>query len=187
LCIRGGEELRIEELAASHAIPGYDLVHFSEVAFPVWRVNLTLQMQQEIPLSVVDEFILKLIGSGAGKIEEISSVLGLREDITKKSAINLMKNDVVRFEQRTETLLVSEKGKEVLDVLKLLVPEERTFSFYIDAITGNYCPIEGHQLFPANVIRQLGMKSIHPSKKVPLPTEETLGFNKLEHLKGYAG
>lgn len=180
--IRGGKELRIEELAASHTIPGYDLVYFSEVAFPVWRVNLTLQMQEEIPLSVVDEFILKLMNSGLGKVEEISSVLGLREDIVRDSTIKLMKNDVVRFEQRTETLLVSDKGKEVLDAINLLVPEERMFSFYIDAITGDYCSIEGHQLFPTNVIKQLGLKSIYPSKKVPSPTEETMVFNKLEHL-----
>nr|WP_222125680.1 TIR domain-containing protein [Paenibacillus xylanexedens] len=185
--------MRIEELAAIHTIPGYDLVHFSEVAFPVWRINLTLQMQREIPLAVVEEFILKLIDSGVANIEEISNVLGIKKELVRNSALSLLNNDILNFDKKTQNFSISDIGKEVLDQVRLIVPEERYFSFYIDAITGMYCSIEGHQLLPTSVIKNSGIKSIHPSKNVPFPAEETLVFNQLEELiknmqeKGLAG
>lgn len=176
--------MRIEELAEkySYSILGYDLVHFSEVAFPVWRINLSILMLQEIPLSVVDEFILKLVGAGTGRIDDISNVLGLDDAIIKNSSINLMRSDILRFEQKTQTMMLTDKGKDTLEDIKLLVPEERSFSLYIDGITGNYSSIEGYNLNSPQSIKQQGIHSIYPSKSVPKPVEENLSFGKLDSL-----
>jgi hypothetical protein len=176
--------VRIDELASKHAlsIPGFDLIHFSEVAFPVWKVNLNLLMLKEIPLNVVDEFILKLVEVGVGQIEELSNTLGIKEEIIKNSSISLMRNDILRFSQKTKTLVLTDKGVEALEAIKIVVPEERSYSYYVDGITGAYCSIEGHSLYPPQSIKQLGLRSIHPSKNVSIPSDETIDFNRLESL-----
>lgn len=176
--------MNLNELASNHAlsIPGFDLIHFSEIAFPVWKVNLNLLMLKEIPLNVVDEFILKLVDVGVGKIEEISNTLGINEDIIKNSSISLIRNDILRFSQKNNSLILTDKGIEALEAIKIVVPEERSFSFYVDAITGNYQSIEGHILHSPQSIKQMGIRSIHPRKSISMPADDTINFNKLESL-----
>lgn len=176
--------MKLNELASHHAlsIPGFDLIHFSEIAFPVWKVNLNLLMLKEISLNVVDEFILKLVDVGVGKIEEISNTLGINDEIVKNSSISLIRNDVLRFSQKTNSLVLTDKGIEALEAIKIVVPEERSFSFYVDGITGDYQSIEGHNLFTPQSIKQSGIRSIHPRKTVSISSDETINFNKLESL-----
>jgi hypothetical protein len=176
--------VKIEELAAKYAysILGYDLVYFSEVAFPVWRVNLSLLMLQEVPLNVVDEFILKLVEIKIDRIEAISNILGIDDAIISDATANLMRSDNLRFENSTKTFMLTDKGKETLENIKILVPEERYFSFYIDAITGIYSPVEGYNFNTPQSIKQQAIHSIHPSKNVPRPVEESISFSKLESL-----
>lgn len=176
--------MRIEDLAKkySRSIPGYEIVHFSEVAFPVWVTNLLLLVLQETPLTVVEEFILKLVGVEVGTIDEISEILGIDNEIVRTSAIRLMKGEVLRYQQKNQTLHLTSKGKEILETLKkMIVPEQRSFSFYVDAITGRYSANSQNLIKPAYVKKQ-HIRSLFPSKSVEKPSEENIDVKALDEL-----
>lgn len=184
--------MRIEELASEHAhsIPGFELIYFSEIAFPFWRVNLKIQILQEKPLNVVDEFLLKLVDTGVNKIEKIGEILGLKYDIVKDSAITLLRNEIISFNSSLKTIHLTNKGKEILKSLILITPETVPFTFCINGITGDYCPFD-RRLIPPNSIKQTGIRSLHTNKQIEYPSESNINFDKFYHFykelnqKGY--
>lgn len=173
--------MRIEKLAEENAylMPGYELVHFSEVAFPVWRVNLSVQMLQESDLNVVQQFILKLLEVGVNNIDELVAILGLQPDIIEEAAAILLGNELIKFDPLNKNLNITEKAKPVLQTLKLNVPQTVAFGFYIDGVNGQYCPLE-NRLIPPEAIKKQGIRAIHHSKYIDKPSEVTISFPKLE-------
>lgn len=182
--------MRIEDIASqeAHNLPGFELIHCSEVAFPVWRVNLKVQVLKESLISVVDEFVLKLIDAGVGKLDDILDVLGIDKSILTESTVLLLRNEIIKFDHSTQSLLITKKGKPLLDTLKLRHPETTSLNFCIDGITGHYCAIEGHLLIP-KAVKKYDYHSIHPI--IDQPSEETVDFKGLDNFlkdmnnKGY--
>ncbi|URJ59011.3 phospholipase D-like domain-containing protein [Paenibacillus polymyxa] len=186
--------MRIEELAEKYSTlySDHELIHFTEVAFPVWRVNLGVLMQKELSINVVDEFILKLVDSGLEKVEHIAGVLGLEEDIIKNASVFLIKNELIRVESKAQSLQLTERGKGTLNGIKVNVPEKRGLSFFVNGITGQYSALESTQLYPAATIKNQRIPSLHFNKDIQVPSEESIEYSGLEkflremHNKGYS-
>lgn len=128
----------IEELAKKHAlsVPGYELVKYFESASPIYKMDLNVTMQRKKKLGIVHEFCLKFLNSEIKSIEEISSFLGLDKAIIYDSIAELNRLDLVKAISEQD-ISITEKGKEVLRELNLLVPEEINLPIYVDALTNN--------------------------------------------------
>lgn len=184
--------MRIEDLAAKHAydLPGYQLVFFEEVAFPVWKVNLRIQILEDRYLNVVDEFLLKLIDVGVGTIDQIAAILGLNNELIRESAIKMLSAEVIRFNHINQTMAITEKGKPVLELLKMSTPKNVPLSICVDGITGNFLPDTG-RLLKSSQIKKIDLRNIHSSREVEKPTEGNFDLSKFKSFykslaaKGY--
>ncbi|KHL93253.1 hypothetical protein QW71_24255 [Paenibacillus sp. IHB B 3415] len=186
--------MRIEELAEKYStlFSEHELIHYTEVAFPVWRLSVNVLMQKELSISVVDEFVLKLVDSGLEKIDHIYGVLGLEEEIIKNAAVFLLKNELIRIDHVEQSIKLTERGIGTLEGIKVNVPEKRSISFSINGITGQYNALESTQLYPGSVIKTQGIPSLYFNKDIPLPSDDTIEHSKLESFlkemynKGYS-
>lgn len=153
----------IEELAKKHAlsVPGYELVKYFESASPIYKMDLNVTMQRKKKLGIVHEFCLKFLNSKIENIEEISSFLGLDKRIIYDSITELNRLDLVKAFSEQD-ISITERGKEVLSELNLLVPEEINLPIYVDALTNNIF-MSNAKFFTCKDIRKTKMHALKTS------------------------
>ncbi len=175
--------MRIEELAAeyAHYIPGYELIHYEEIGFPVWRVIIKVQMLQDKSINIVDEFCLKLIDAGVIEINHIAKILGINLEIVKDSLVMLIQNDAIYYNNTNDSLNLTTKGRNVLKEMHLISPETVSFPFCIDSITGTYFPHDSRLLMP-KAMRNSKYRSIHQNKDIEYPSYDNIEFKAISSL-----
>jgi DNA-binding MarR family transcriptional regulator len=138
----------IDELAQKHKAdhPGYLLVDWYEAAFPSYEVYLRVQVQVEQPLPAIDRFTLQALEARVTTADEIGGILGLEHGIVYDALERLQRMGFIVVarskgdgEQR-EILSITTRGREILQTLALLHPEEESFPVCLDALTGEYYP-----------------------------------------------
>lgn len=168
----------IERLAEKYAdsVPDYNLVKYDYVAFPLYKILLSVTIQQRKDIGVIEEFVLKLLDANVSQVDNMARCLGLDESLINESLANLVSNDLVFL--ITGKYKISDKGRECLRVSKMLEPEEMIYTFLLDGLTGEYLPervtmkakdVKQHQLHPLN-------------KAINEPQVENLDFQELSRL-----
>lgn len=138
----------INELAQRHEDdhPGYVLTDWYEAGFPSYEIYLRVLMQVEQPLPAIDQFVLRALEAKVVAVNEISGIFGLEHSITYDALERLQREGYVTILRtlegngQRETLGITKKGREILQTMIFLRPEEESFPFCLDALTGEYYP-----------------------------------------------
>lgn len=164
--------MRIYDIAKKQALslPGYELINVFEAAFPIYRLNISALILSEQKIPVVEEYVLSLINSGIGDIEDIRGFLGLSEQIIEEYILDLLTQELVSHDnnQNTFRLQMTSKGEEVLEKLMLIKPLEVSVPLIFDAITGSLEHSRtGYGTFSAKRIADMSLEGIRPYLNKP--------------------
>ena len=131
----------LDKLAEKYAksVPGKELVHYYEAAFPVYKVILDITMQKEKPIGIIKEFCLKYVEAGAKTVDNLVNFLGLSKSVINSNIVQLYQADLIKIDFNNKDILsLTEKGRIALKEAKLIVPDDISYMFIIDALTGEY-------------------------------------------------
>lgn len=134
--------MAIENLAKEYAnsIPNSELVKYYEAAIPQYHLELTLLMEREKDLSVLQEFILKFTEAGINNINEMCLFLGINPSAVHNAIANL--DQLVSVDINFSKVKLTDKGREALHNLKLITPQEVSDVLYMDSFTGEIYKIK---------------------------------------------
>jgi Mn-dependent DtxR family transcriptional regulator/ribosomal protein S15P/S13E len=168
----------IERLAERYAdsVPDYNLVKYDYVAFPLYKILLSVTIQQRKEIGVIEEFVLKLLDANVGRVEDMAHCLGLDESLINEALVNLASNDLVYL--ITGKYKMSDRGRECLRISKMLEPEEMIYTFLLDALTGEYLPERA--TMKAKDVKQHQIHTLN--KAIDEPKVEDLDFQELSRL-----
>ncbi|KAF1084970.1 hypothetical protein SPSYN_01106 [Sporotomaculum syntrophicum] len=175
--------MNLDELAKkqSGSIPGYELVDYYEAAFPVYRVIVIVAILTEQNLPVVQEYILKMLDCGLNNIGDIGGFLGLSNEIIEDSLVPLTQQELVLsyLEGNSLKFSITEKGKDVMESLKVKKPTITSLPIVFDALTGS---LEPHKtgLAKAKEVKDLEIPIIKPYLNKPML--EDIEFNDVRKL-----
>ncbi|ELC8466054.1 hypothetical protein QYB60_001769 [Clostridium perfringens] len=143
----------------SNALPGYELVGYSELAIPVFNKKLEVLILSEKSIPIVEQFFLNFYNEGMDN-EEIMKVLGLSKELVNEAWIGLIQRDYIDgFTKKITTI-----GREYLDKLEIKKTEKREISISIDGLIGKVSKINKNLMLPKTV-KERGLKSINSEFK----------------------
>jgi len=151
--------------------PGYLLVDWYEAAFPSYEVYLRVQVQVEQPLPTIDRFTLQALQAGVKTTDEIGGILGLEHQIVCDALERLQRMGFIAVARpkgdgkQREILNITPKGRNILQTLALLHPEEESLPICLDALTGEYYP--HRRLYAAGNVRDADWYQIPPYLTAP--------------------
>jgi DNA-binding MarR family transcriptional regulator len=165
--------MNIDELAQQQetAHPGYLLADWYNAALPSYEVYLRVQMQVEQPLPAIDQFVLRALEAGVKTTDEIGGVLGLEYTIVCDALERLQRMGFIAIARTSssgkqqEILYVTPKGRNILQTLVFLRPEEESLAFCLDALTGEYYP--HRRLYTTENIRDADLHQVPPYLTAP--------------------
>lgn len=134
--------MNIDELAHRHqyAYDGYELIDWYEAAFPFWRVQIRVLAQEDHPVPLVDQFVLRSVSAGLAEVGPIASILGVNQPIVYTSLDQLNRagflSIVAATEKRAERISLTDSGHELLQKLVFSQPVEDLLVLVFDATTG---------------------------------------------------
>lgn len=143
----------------SNALPGYELVGYSELAIPVFNKKLEVLILSEKSIPIVEQFFLNFYNEGMDN-EEIMKVLGLSKELVNEAWIGLIQRDYIDgFTKKITTI-----GREYLDKLEIKKTEKREINISIDGLMGKVSKINKNLMLPKTV-KERGLKSINSEFK----------------------
>lgn len=156
--------------------PGYRLVNHIKVASPIYSIPLDIVIQKKKDLSIIQEFCLKLISEKINDTKIISELLGIEKNVIDDNISELISNDIAKY-NLSSGISITEKGKRVSKELKLEVPVNLNYIFYMDALTGNIY-VDDKRLSNHREIQKDSLKSIPIIKS--RPTLEDIKFKDIK-------
>jgi hypothetical protein len=175
--------MNVEELAAKHQdnFPGYELVDFYDAAVPSYAIQLQVLVQEQRPLSPVDEFVLRTIDVGQVYFHDVVKFLGLEEAVVRSTLNRLQRSSYIAFvpgSQENVKLLLTTRGRRALSQIMVQQPILSNLPICQDALTGQV--YVWRPLRQANTISELGLHVVPTF--VESPKAEQLPFSTLQHL-----
>ena len=126
--------MNIEDTVFSHKnFNGLQLVNFTEVALPIYRISAIALVQEKVDLPTIEEFILRSINLGFESVEEISQLLGISQAITKFTLTSLIQGDMIS-EQLNNKVRILDKGAVAAGEYSKIRPSEKQVIFDYDGI-----------------------------------------------------
>ena len=128
----------IEDLAKKYAnsIPNSVLVKYYEAAIPQHKMDLSLIIEKEKSLSILQEFILKLVNESISEIKRISELLGINMMTMHQTIAELQKNNLLSVDISHLKVRLTSTGYDALNNAKMIVPEEIDQIVYMNGLTG---------------------------------------------------
>ncbi len=110
--------MEIEEIAIKYkSHNGMELIDFSEVALPIYRISAIALLQENVELHTIDEFVLRAVNLGFKTLSDVSGLLGISEVIARSALSSLIQAN-----------LVAETGSYSVSLTKLGIEAARNFS-----------------------------------------------------------
>jgi len=165
--------MNLDQLAQEHEHdhPGYELGDYYTAALPSYEVYLRVELQVEQPLPAIEQFALRAIQAGVRTGNEIGGVLGLEHSIVCDALERLHRKRCVVIThpkvngKRRELVAITSKGRNVLQKLTFLTPEEDNFFFCLDALTGEY--YQHRRLFTPKSVQEPDWHQVPPYLGAP--------------------
>lgn len=170
--------MTLDDLASLHAndLPGYELILFEEMAFPFWIVTVEALVQKQVPLGVVEEFVLRLAGAGVADLSSMADILGIERELVEDAALFLLKKDLIRLAYPSGQVSVSDRGVGAIEHLRLFELSKVPITVAIDGLTGRLHPMMSADYRDSKTIGNLRLKSV-PFLNPATPT--TIEFDVL--------
>jgi hypothetical protein len=162
--------------------PGFRLVDFCEVALPIYALSVRAVTLTRKPVPAIDEFVLRAMRSGFDGQADIASFLGLELSVVRGALVSLAEDESIALgaleDSRSQHLLMTAKGKNVLEKSEVVVPEERSFVLHFDGLLRNIHLFRIPDLWHPREIRDLGIVEI-PSSPARKPEVNDLKLPEL--------
>jgi hypothetical protein len=162
--------------------PGFRLVDFCEVALPTYALSVRAITLTRKPVPAIDEFVLRAMRSGFDRQADIASFLGLELSVVRGALVSLAEDESIALgpleDSRSQHLLMTAKGKNVLEKSEVVVPEERSFVLHFDGLLRNIHLFRIPDLWHPREIRDLGIVEI-PSSPARKPEVNDLKLPEL--------
>lgn len=115
--------------------PGLQLLAIEDAAIPVTIVRTDVLAQERKGLPLIEEFILRFTVNGVVKIAEISSLMGLSENMTNNAASVQISANNLQYKASTKALTATPQGKEIAREMAAVKPVLRQLPVIFDRVT----------------------------------------------------
>jgi len=170
--------------------PGFHLVDFEEVALPVYVLSLRVLTLAHKKVAPIEEFVLRSVDAGMSSQDEVAAFLGLQSNVVRGALVSLAQAESLALAgvpgSRAQTLLMTQKGRSVLEDSELIVPEEQSFSIHFDGLLRRVELFKWTELLQPKDARERGLLEI-PSFPARKPIVSDLKLPEVEQLIRSAG
>src|ERR1700686_4828476 len=143
--------------------PGFRLIDYIEVAFPVYAVTITTSTILRKRISPLQEFVMRCLEADVSSAGEVAQLLGLSDRVVDSVLATLVQqNDVALAGQEgkgNQVLKLTAKGQHTLTVALTIIPESKTFPLHFDGIIGTADVVRG-TLLKFRDLREHGLKEM---------------------------
>lgn len=155
-------------------LPGYKLVGYTELGFPVFQCILHCLMLNDAQIPVIEEFVLNFYNQGI-ELSEIASILGLDFELIEEAWIGLLQRDYIN----PVTKEISSFGNDYLKEHKIDKLEKSSVHVSIDGLTGTMKP-KSSQLMANKNAKKLGIRTIR--SVIDKPNVESIDFIQVKNV-----
>lgn len=148
----------IEEIVDrfENELPGYSLVGYEELAFPVFSGNLHCLFQTDRQLPVIEEFVLNYYYAGV-PTNQIHNLLGIDSDIVETAWWKLVEAELINFKIKT----ITAAGLKYLEDNKLDDLEKILIKVNIDGLNGKMKK-DSSMLMSRSAVKDQRLRALHP-------------------------
>jgi len=165
--------------------PGFHLVDFEEVALPVYVLSLRVITLAHKKVAPIEEFVLRSVATGMSSQDDVAAFLGLQSNVVRGALVSLAQAESLALAgvagSRAQALLMTQKGRAVLEDSELIVPEEQSFSVHFDGLLRRVELFRWTELMQPKEVRERGLLEI-PSFPARKPIVSDLKLPEVEQL-----
>lgn len=177
-----------EDLARRYGIrPGYRLVSYREVGLPLWNVNLRCQVRDRVPLSPIDEFILKSIDAGLNSSEDVSEFLGLPSPVVVAAMARLVERSsitpIAATSNQKARFVLTARGRTGLIEASEVSIQEVILQVPYDGLLRRFVGLANLPRYEAHELRILDLLELPPFPSDP-PTVGPSSVNEVAEVVG---
>jgi hypothetical protein len=168
-----------EEVARKfEKLHGFELVDYSEIALPLWQLNIETLSLAHRRFQPIAEYVLRCLQGGLC-IEDISGFLGLDLDVARGALAQLSADRLVLTKDGRFAL--TELGRKALMEEGIQIPIEEQLPILFDGLTRQPAPKEPEETVPTREIEDGAVVEI-PSIPGSRPTISELNLADVVHF-----
>lgn len=118
----------------AHSRPGMRMVGIVRVAVPITLVSVDVVAQEQKPLDLLDEFVLRMVDAGLTTIRQISQLCGLNEDLVSNVTISQVADGSLQYLPHTDSFELTPMGDKLVDELVEIKPVLSEFPVTFDRL-----------------------------------------------------
>lgn len=160
--------MTIEELAKrwGKSVPNAILGKYYFIAVPQYIIRCTVSMLKPKKITVLQEYILKMVSVGVNSIEDISRFLGMSKNSVNNAVAKMSQEDLLIVNVKDATAHLTPSGHAAIDELNMIVPELVDHVFTMDGLTGEI-RADRRNAYKMRELRAQGMTPITPLISAP--------------------
>lgn len=163
------------------ARPGRELVAIEEAAIPVTVLRVLVSAQEEKPLPLLEEFVLRALYNGINEVGEIAAFLGLAADQLDDALVAQVEAGNITYRGEHEVAGLTHQGKlAAIDLMSISAIEQEIPAIF-DRSIWRIAEYRENDLITKKVARDQGLIVI-PALRTQHIEREDLRLMDLEHL-----
>jgi hypothetical protein len=157
------------------------MIGIEEAAIPVTIVQADVLAQERKPLPILEEFVVRLVGSGVGATDEIGRVLGLSDDLVLEAAAIQVSANNLRRRDASDQLMLTPQGLEVARDLAATQPVLRRLPIPFDRLRWQIVDYPKHSLITKKEAQERGLRLLPAAQnsRIGLDDVTAAKFNDL--------
>lgn len=118
-------------------IEGQTIIHIEEIALPFEKIVVKCVIEEKTKLPLINEFILKAIKIGTNRANEISKILGLREEVINEYLAQMITERCLTVSTLDESYTITNSGLALMDEFRQIKRSEKLVTVLRSSLTGN--------------------------------------------------
>lgn len=139
---------------------GYELITYREIGLPVFGIYATALLLERQDRSCIEEFTLRALSVGLDTLGQVQGILGLPQIIIDTTVADLVRQEAIRTTPESDRLLLTQRGKQIVDDAELKCPSEQTIWFPFDGLLRRPKWYGGAQFLKPTEAKELGLPQI---------------------------
>ncbi len=175
-----------EETARFHADrPGFELIDFTEVCLPVFKIYMVASLLLHTPLPPIYEFVLRAIRIGIDDTDGVAACLGIPVRMVQEALKALHTSEEITFRDGDtsgpDRFVLTRRGEKTATSLERIQPEQQTIPVYFDGLTRRPIDPPSEQLLSGKQPEELGYREIPslPPTRIEVSDMDTTAVAKL--------
>lgn len=165
--------------------PGMTLLAVENAGLPITIVGADVLAQERLPLPIVEQFVLRLVGAGVSSVSDVSEMLGIGEDLVlDATATQVSEGNIAN--RRSDSLALTPMGSETALTLASTRPVLKPLPVVFDRLTWRMTDYRKHSLVQKKEAQELGLLLLPAAHKSRIGLDDITaeGINALLRAKG---